>query len=104
MLDNLNAMRGKRALITGASAGIGRACAISLAQCGVHLVLTGRKVAELEAVAQECRDKGVQVVALAGDLNDKPFVRQLAQTAHDADVFVNNAGILNYAPILDMPV
>jgi NADP-dependent 3-hydroxy acid dehydrogenase YdfG len=44
------------------------------------------------------------VVALAGDLNDKPFVRQLAQTAHDADVFVNNAGILNYAPILDMPV
>jgi len=70
----------------------------------VHLVLTGRKVAELEAVAQECRAKGVQVVALAGDLNNKPFVRQLAQTAHDADVFVNNAGILNYAPILDMPV
>jgi NADP-dependent 3-hydroxy acid dehydrogenase YdfG len=46
----------------------------------------------------------VQVVALAGDLNDKPFVRQLAQTAHDADVFVNNAGILYYAPLLDMPV
>ena len=104
MLDNLNAMRGKRALITGASAGIGRACAISLAQCGMHLVLTGRKVVELEAVAQECRDKGVNVVALAGDLNDKPFVRQLAKTAHDADVFVNNAGILYYAPLLDMPV
>ena len=104
MLDNLNAMRGKRALITGASAGIGRACAISLAQCGMHLVLTGRKVVELEAVAQECRDKGVNVVALAGDLNDKPFVRLLAKTAHDADVFVNNAGILYYAPLLDMPV
>ena len=70
----------------------------------MHLVLTGRKLAELEAVAQECLAKGVQVVALAGDLNNKPFVRQLAQTAHDADVFVNNAGILNYAPILDMPV
>ena len=104
MLDNLNAMGGKRALITGASAGIGRACAISLAQCGMHLVLTGRKVVELEAVAQECRDKGVNVVALAGDLNDKPFVRLLAKTAHDADVFVNNAGILYYAPLLDMPV
>ena len=104
MLDNLNAMRGKRALITGASAGIGRACAISLAQCGMHLVLTGRKVVELEAVAQECRDKGVNVETLAGDLNDKPFVRQLAKTAHDADVFVNNAGILYYAPLLDMPV
>ena len=104
MLDNLNAMRGTRALITGASAGIGRACAISLAQCGMHLVLTGRKVVELEAVAQECRDKGVNVVALAGDLNDKPFVRLLAKTAHDADVFVNNAGILYYAPLLDMPV
>ena len=104
MLDNLNAMRGKRALITGASAGIGRACAISLAQCGMHLVLTGRKVVELEAVAQECRDKGVNVVALAGDLNDKPFVRLLAKTAHDADVFVNNAGILYYAPLWDMPV
>jgi len=104
MLDNLNAMRGKRALITGASAGIGRACAISLAQCGMNLVLTGRKVVELEAVAQECRDKGVNVVTLAGDLNDKPFVRQLAKTAHDADVFVNNAGILYYAPLLDMPV
>jgi 3-hydroxy acid dehydrogenase/malonic semialdehyde reductase len=104
MLDNLHAMRGKRALITGASAGIGRACAISLAQCGMNLVLTGRKVVELEAVAQECRDKGVNVVTLAGDLNDKPFVRQLAKTAHDADVFVNNAGILYYAPLLDMPV
>ena len=104
MLDNLNAMRGKRALITGASAGIGRACAISLAQCGMHLVLTGRKVVELEAVAQECRDQGVNVVALAGDLNDTPFVRLLAKTAHDADVFVNNAGILYYAPLLDMPV
>ena len=104
MLDNLNAMRGKRALITGASAGIGRACAISLAQCGMHLVLTGRKVVELEAVTQECRDKGVNVETLAGDLNDKPFVRQLAKTAHDADVFVNNAGILYYAPLLDMPV
>ena len=104
MLDNLNAMRGKRALITGASAGIGRACAISLAQCGMHLVLTGRKVVELEAVAHESRDKGVNVVALAGDLNYKPFVRLLAKTAHDADVFVNNAGILYYAPLLDMPV
>jgi len=104
MLDNLNAMRGKRALITGASAGIGRACATSLARCGVHLVLTGRKVAALEDVAQTCRTLGVEVVALAGDLNDKPFVRQLAQSAQDVDVFVNNAGILNYAPVLDMPV
>jgi len=104
MLDKLQAMRGKRALITGASAGIGRACALSLARCGVHLVLTGRKVAELQAVAQACRDQGVEVLALPGDLNDKPFVRELAQAAHDVDVFVNNAGILNYAPILDMPV
>ena len=86
MLDNLNAMRGKRALITGASAGIGRACAISLAQCGMHLVLTGRKVAELEAVAQECRAKGVQVVALAGDLNNKPFVRCLLYTSDAAAI------------------
>lgn len=104
MLESLQKMRGKRALITGASAGIGKACAISLAQNGVALYLTGRNITALNAVAEQCRALGVEVSAIPGDLTDRAFVRALANQAGDADYFVNNAGILTYAPLLETTV
>jgi 3-hydroxy acid dehydrogenase/malonic semialdehyde reductase len=87
----------KTALITGASAGIGRACAFALARAGAKVIATGRRTAELQSLKEKT---GAHTVA--GDLNDAAFAAELAGIARDADFFVNNAGVLKYAPFLDM--
>ncbi|HEX9434067.1 MAG TPA: SDR family oxidoreductase [Burkholderiales bacterium] len=91
------ALSGKQVLVTGASAGIGRACAVALARAGAKVIATGRRTAELESLGKE-----IPVQTLAGDLNDAGFAEDLAAAAREADLFVNNAGILKYAPFLEM--
>lgn len=93
-------LSGKAVLVTGASAGIGRACAVALAHAGAGIIATGRRKAELEALKKQC--PGGSVETLAGDLNDAGFVEALATAAREVDVFVNNAGVLKYAPLLEM--
>jgi NADP-dependent 3-hydroxy acid dehydrogenase YdfG len=87
-------------LVTGASAGIGRACAVALVQAGAKIIATGRRRAELESLKKQCPSGSVET--LAGDLNDARFAEDLAAAAREVDIFVNNAGILKYAPLLDM--
>lgn len=94
-------LKNRKALVTGASAGIGKACALALAREGAHVIVTGRRQTALDEVAAACRKSGVDAVALAGDLDDPAFVGRLGEAAADADIFVNNAGILTYAPLLD---
>ena len=89
----------KAVLVTGASAGIGKATAIALARSGAKVIATGRRQTALAALQQQC---GKKVETIAGDLNDARFVDELAQLARDVDIFVNNAGVLKYAPIMDM--
>lgn len=91
------ALTGRTALVTGASAGIGRAAAVALAAAGARLIATGRRAAELESLK---RETGAQT--LAGDLDDKAFCAELAAAAREAELFVNNAGTLKYAPFLEM--
>ncbi len=91
------ALSGKQVLVTGASAGIGRACAVALARAGAKVIATGRRTAELQSLGKE-----IPVQTLAGDLNDAGFAEDLAAAAREADLFVNNAGILKYAPFLEM--
>jgi len=95
-------LRGQSALITGASAGIGKACALTLACQGMNLVLTGRRADALEEVAAQCRAEGTQAQVLAGDLTDSAFVQRLGEAAAHVEVLVNNAGILTYAPVLEI--
>ena len=90
-------LAGKAVLVTGASAGIGRATAAALARAGAKVIATGRRQAELDALKKQ-----VSVHTMAGDLNDTSFVDELAATARDVDIFVNNAGVLKYAPLLEM--
>jgi NADP-dependent 3-hydroxy acid dehydrogenase YdfG len=92
-------LSGKAVLVTGASAGIGRATAIALAQAGANVMATGRRKMELDALA---RQGGGAIETIAGDLNDARFVDDLAERTRDVDILVNNAGILKYAPLMDM--
>ena len=88
-------LRGKKALVTGASKGIGRACAEILAEEGVDIVLVSRTAADLEAVrAKIAGEHNVAVRYYALDLSDSKNVDRLAAECPDIDILVNNAGAI----------
>lgn len=94
-------------VITGASAGIGRAAAIAFARRGARLVLAARNAQVLEQVATECMTAGARALAVPTDVRDECAVRALARAAFDAfgriDVWVNNAAVILYARADEAP-
>ncbi len=88
-------LQGRRALVTGASRGIGAAVAVALASSGADVVLSGRDLAALEAVRGSL--PGVRTAVLPCDLADADAVERLAADALNVfgglDILVNNAGI-----------
>jgi len=82
---------GRRALLTASSRGLGKACAVALAQEGVHVTINGLDESILEASAQEIRDNtGVEVVAIAADINTQNGRQKLLDACPDPDILVNN--------------
>lgn len=97
---------GKRALITGATKGIGADIARAFASAGAALVLSGRDDAELSAASTALADQfGTEIHTAAVDLARPDGPTELAQRAGDAlgglDVLVNNAGISHPQPVVD---
>jgi len=85
-------IRGRTALVTAGSKGLGKGCAVSLAREGVDVVITARGKEALEATADEIRKLGVKVTTVAGDITT-PEGRAAALAACPApDILVNNAG------------
>jgi short-subunit dehydrogenase len=86
-----------RAIVTGASSGIGKATALALAEAGIDLALVSRSLSKLEAVANEVRDLGVKVKTYTVDLAKTNQVKdQIAAIADDfgaIDILINNAGM-----------
>ncbi|MCI1848632.1 MAG: SDR family NAD(P)-dependent oxidoreductase, partial [Prevotella sp.] len=64
-------MNQKIVLVTGATSGIGKACARKFAQGGYDLILTGRKADQLKALAEELRQEGVKTKILVFDVRDR---------------------------------
>ncbi len=87
---------GGRAVVTGAGRGIGEGIAIALAEAGCDVVLTARRVAEIDAVAERIRELGRRAVAIPGDITDGAFVDELAEQAATElgglTLWVSNAG------------
>jgi len=88
---------GKTVLISGASAGIGRALALELASRHAHLALNGRDEQQLHEAAEECRSRGAQVLTLAADISREAACRDLVASTLERfghlDALVNNAGV-----------
>jgi NAD(P)-dependent dehydrogenase (short-subunit alcohol dehydrogenase family) len=88
-------LRGRKALVTGASKGIGRACAEALAEEGCDVVLVARTAADLETVrAKITGHHNVAVRCYPLDLSDGGSVDKLAAECPDVDILINNAGAI----------
>lgn len=86
-------IRGKKAIVCASSQGLGRGCAMALAQEGVDLVINGRTSATLEATAAMIRREiGVSVTAVAADITTSEGRKAVLAACPDPDILVNNAG------------
>lgn len=98
----------RRALITGASSGIGKATALAFAKAGFHVALVSRSESKLEAVAEAAGETGVTAKAYALDLADIEQVREKISAIADSfgpiDVLVNNAGMGYTGEIMSTPL
>jgi NADP-dependent 3-hydroxy acid dehydrogenase YdfG len=98
-------LSGKVALITGASAGIGRASAIALAGEGASLVLTARRKERLEELSAQVKEVGGKATFVVGDAREEAVAQQVVATAKDTfgslDILINNVGIGNYKNLID---
>lgn len=87
----------KIVLITGATSGIGLACAKKFAANGDRLILTGRNAQRLAEIAKELTDKGTDVLTLTFDVRDREkaakYISELPAEWQSIDVLVNNAGL-----------
>jgi 3-oxoacyl-[acyl-carrier protein] reductase len=93
----MSTLQGKTALVTGASQGIGRACALALAQAGARVALAARNEAKLNEVAAEIAAAGGHAAVFALDIASEESIKACAKAAvahfGSVEILVNNAGI-----------
>ncbi len=98
----------RRALITGASSGIGKATALAFAKAGIDVALVSRSLDKLETVAEAARHTGVVAKAYAVDLANvtqvKAEIEAIALDFGGIDILVNNAGIAYTANLTETPL
>jgi NAD(P)-dependent dehydrogenase (short-subunit alcohol dehydrogenase family) len=91
-------LEGQRALVTGATSGIGRAVALQLARDGAEVLVHGRDAARGAETVQEITAAGGKASFVAADLGDLADVQRLASDVGEVDILINNAGISAFGP------
>jgi NAD(P)-dependent dehydrogenase (short-subunit alcohol dehydrogenase family) len=99
-----NNLEGQRALVTGATSGIGRAVALQLARDGAEVLVHGRDGARGAETVEEIAAGGGKASFVAADLGDAAGVKRLASDVGDVDILVNNAGIALFGPTAEFDV
>jgi NAD(P)-dependent dehydrogenase (short-subunit alcohol dehydrogenase family) len=94
-------LEGSTALVTGATAGIGRAVAMHLARLGAEIVVHGRSAERGAEVVQEIQNVGGKARFIAADLGNADDVRRLAAEAGPVDILINNAGVYKFGATVD---
>ena len=94
-------LEGSTALVTGATAGIGRAVALQLAQLGAEVIVHGRSAERGNKVVQEIQNAGGTARFIAADLANADDVRRLAAEAGPVDILINNAGVYKFGATVD---
>ena len=89
-------------VITGASRGLGRGCALAFAAQGAEVMLVARNAEQLDAVAAEIRDRGGRARTVAGDVTRPEVVQQVFAGLERCDVLINNAGMNRPQPFLEV--
>lgn len=92
---------GRRALVAGASSGIGAAAAVALAEAGAEVWLAARRADELQQLAREMAEAGLQAHALPLDVSDLAQVEARLNDLPAFDILVNSAGMARHSPALE---
>jgi NAD(P)-dependent dehydrogenase (short-subunit alcohol dehydrogenase family) len=94
-------LAGKRALITGASSGIGRACAVALAEYGAAVTLAARRADQLEETAAHLRGLGQTADVLVMDVGDVETTKDAVARHGPFDILINSAGTARHSKAID---
>ncbi len=95
---------GKRALVTGASSGLGVHFAAVLAEAGAHVTLAARRIERVQGEAEALRKRGCSADAAALDVTSPEGVAGFFEAAPAFDILINNAGISGSGAAIDMPL
>ena len=98
-------LQGKLAVVSGSTAGIGFAIAAMLAQEGARVVINGRTEVRVTAAVEKIRQrmKGAELIGVAADLGTAAGVNAFVKQIPEADILVNNLGIFEVKPFLEIP-
>ena len=94
-------LAGKKAIVTGASSGIGAACAVALARAGANVTLAARRISELNAIVDELHKEGLQANAVIMDVSQIEQTQELIKSLGPLDILVNSAGLARHGTAIE---